>query len=99
MGITSLFVASKFEEIYCPDLKDFVFVCDNAYTKDEILEMEGRILKELNFNLTCQTPYNYFLYDSQHIQHKKNLLYFAMYLLELCSIEYKMLKFRPSVQS
>jgi len=53
VGIASLFIASKFEEIYAPELKDFVHVCDNAYTKEEILgictsyiyiEMESKIL-------------------------------------------------------
>jgi cyclin B len=37
VGITSLFIACKYEEIYAPDLKDFVYICDNAYTKEEIL--------------------------------------------------------------
>lgn len=37
VGVASLFIASKFEEIYAPELKDFVYVCDNAYTKEEIL--------------------------------------------------------------
>ena len=37
VGIASLFISSKFEEIYAPELKDFVHVCDNAYTKEEIL--------------------------------------------------------------
>ena len=54
-----MFVASKFEEIYSPELKDFVSVCDNAYSKDEILEMEGKILKILDFNLIFETPYTF----------------------------------------
>ena len=33
-----MFIACKFEEIYAPDIKDFVFVCDKAYSKQEILE-------------------------------------------------------------
>jgi len=44
VGVASLFIASKFEEIYAPELKDFVYVCDNAYTKEEILDMESKIL-------------------------------------------------------
>lgn len=37
VGVSCLFIASKYEEIYAPELKDFVYVCDNAYTKEEIL--------------------------------------------------------------
>lgn len=32
-----MFIASKYEEIYAPDIKDFVYVCDKAYSKEEIL--------------------------------------------------------------
>ncbi len=48
-----MLIACKFEEIYSPEVifikinfqvKDFVYVTDNAYTKQEILEMEGIVL-------------------------------------------------------
>lgn len=29
-----MFIACKFEEIYSPELKDLVYVCDKAYTKE-----------------------------------------------------------------
>ena len=40
VGITCMFIASKYEEIYPPDLRDFVYVTDKAYTKRQILKME-----------------------------------------------------------
>jgi cyclin B len=52
VGVASLFIACKYEEIYPPDLKDFVYITDNAYTKDEVLEMEGRMLLSLTFDIT-----------------------------------------------
>jgi len=33
VGVTALFVASKYEEIYPPELKDFVYITDRAYSK------------------------------------------------------------------
>jgi len=33
VGITAMFIASKYEEIYPPDLRDFVYVTDKAYNK------------------------------------------------------------------
>jgi cyclin B len=33
VGVAALFIACKYEEIYPPDLKDFVYITDNAYTK------------------------------------------------------------------
>lgn len=32
VGVTAMFIASKYEEIYSPEAKDFAFVTDNAYT-------------------------------------------------------------------
>jgi hypothetical protein len=34
-------IVGKYEEIYPPVLKDYVTVCDNAYSKEQILEMEA----------------------------------------------------------
>lgn len=42
-----MFIASKYEEIYAPSVKDFVYVTDNAYTKNEVLEMEAKIISLL----------------------------------------------------
>lgn len=33
VGVTALFIASKYEEIYPPELKDFVYITDGAYSK------------------------------------------------------------------
>ena len=38
-----MLLASKHEEIYPPEIKDFVHVTDKAYTKQEILNMEVRL--------------------------------------------------------
>ncbi len=52
-----MFISTKYEEIYPPDLRDFVYVTDKAYTKHQILEMEGKILSALNFNTTISSSY------------------------------------------
>lgn len=54
-----MFIASKFEEMYSPDIHDFVFMSDKAYTKKDILEMELRILKALDFNLGRPLPLHF----------------------------------------
>ena len=40
VGVTAMLIACKYEEIYPPIVKDFVYITDNAYTKEEILEQE-----------------------------------------------------------
>ena len=51
VGIASFLIASKFEDIYPPDISELCFLCENVYTKDQILQQEGKILSFLNFDL------------------------------------------------
>ncbi len=36
VGVTALLIASKYEEIYPPELRDLVYICDRAYSKLEV---------------------------------------------------------------
>ena len=49
LGVATLFLASKYEEIYPPELKDFLAVSENKFTKETVLQMEKDILLTLNF--------------------------------------------------
>ncbi len=51
VGVTAMLIACKYEEIYPPIVKDFVYITDNAYSKEEILEMERRMLQTLDFDI------------------------------------------------
>ncbi len=65
-GIASLFIAAKYEEIYPPGLADFVYVCADTYTGDQILEIEGIILNTLSFNLVYSSSLQLFgIYSSE----------------------------------
>ncbi|XP_075694521.1 G1/S-specific cyclin-E1 isoform X1 [Rhinoderma darwinii] len=55
IGITSLFIAAKLEEIYPPKLNQFAYISDGACTEDEILSMELIIMKTLKWCLTPMT--------------------------------------------
>jgi cyclin B len=59
VGITALFIASKYEEIYPPLLKDFVKITDNAYTREELLSMEAAIMCHFSFDLFFTCPLQY----------------------------------------
>ena len=49
--LATLFIASKYEEMYAPEIGDFVYITDHAYTEAQIREMEMRILDTLGFAL------------------------------------------------
>lgn len=45
LGTTALFIASKYEEIYPPEIMEFVYITDDSYTKYQILNMEKFLLQ------------------------------------------------------
>lgn len=55
VGVTCMLIASKYEEIYFPEVQDFVYITDKAYSRQEILQMEGIVLNALKFDLTVPT--------------------------------------------
>ncbi|XP_028604775.2 G2/mitotic-specific cyclin-B1 isoform X2 [Podarcis muralis] len=59
VGVTAMFVASKYEEMYPPEIGDFAFVTDNTYTNVQIRQMEMKILRSLDFNLGRPLPLHF----------------------------------------
>ncbi|NWV61811.1 CCNB2 protein, partial [Malurus elegans] len=96
VGVTALLVASKYEEILSPDVADFVYITDNAYTSNEIREMEIIILKELNFNLGRPLPIHFLRRASKAGEADAKQHTLAKYLMELTLIDYDMVHHRPS---
>jgi hypothetical protein len=94
-----MLIASKYEEIYAPEVRDFVYITDKAYTKEEILKMESAILTTLDFNITTPSSYRFLERFSKVGDLDSRQLNLARYLIELPLIEYRMLKYTPSVLS
>ena len=101
VGVTAMFMASKYEEIYAPECFDFVYISDKAYTRDEILRMEGLMLDRLNFQLTAP---NAFVFVKRFAKvagiattPRSTTELLANYLVELTLQDYKMLKYLPSI--
>lgn len=87
MSVAALLIASKYEEIYVPELQDFVFITDNAYTIDEILAMERSILVTLQFNVTIPSSYRFLQRFCKILQARDQLFHLAQYIMELTLIE------------
>jgi len=97
IGVTAVFISSKYEEIYPPELKDFVYITDYAYTKEQILCAEQKVLCTLGFNLNPPTSKRFLQRLSMLYPVPNKALFLAQYLLELSLIESGMLKYEPSV--
>ena len=56
VGITSLLIASKVEEIVPPSITLFLHCANRSYTKDEVLKAKRYVLKMLRWNLSYPNP-------------------------------------------
>src|SRR5208282_184776 len=52
VGVTSLLVASKYEEVMAPSIDAFIYVADGGYTEEEILMADRYILNVIGFDLS-----------------------------------------------
>lgn len=97
VGMTCLFIASKYEEIYPPECNDFVYISANAYSREDIFEMEQKILNTLNFSLTAPTSLYFLRRFSKAARSDYKAHTLCKYILELCLLDIKMLKYKPSM--
>ena len=94
LGVSCMFIASKYEEIYPPELHDFLYLCGDKYKKKEILLYEIHILEKLNFDILCVNPFifldrYYLLYEVEN----KQIYFMAQMLIELCYFSLDLMKY------
>ncbi|KAK9832854.1 hypothetical protein WJX81_008037 [Elliptochloris bilobata] len=99
VGVTAMLIASKYEEIWAPEVRDFVYISDRAYTRDQILAMEKLMLNTLRFNLTVPTPFNFLarFLKAAGVHAEPEVQAYAAYLVELALPDYSMLKYSYSM--
>uniref|UniRef100_A0A8C4YLR3 G2/mitotic-specific cyclin-B1 n=1 Tax=Gopherus evgoodei TaxID=1825980 RepID=A0A8C4YLR3_9SAUR len=96
VGVTAMFIASKYEEMYPPEIGDFAFVTDHTYTKSQIKQMERKILQALDFTLGRPLPLHFLRRASKigEVDLEQHTL--AKYLMELSLVDYEMVHYPPS---
>lgn len=84
-----IFKCRKFEEIYPPEVAEFVYITDDTYTKKQVLRMEHLVLKVLSFDLAAPTI-NQFLthYFLQHSVNKQVESLAMVSLLQMLQTSY-----------
>ena len=97
LGVTSLFIACKYEEIYAPTSKDLIFMTDNAYKIEEMIQMESDILNIIHFDLSFPTSLR-FLEIFRHYLDLDDINFCrCCYLNEISLINYNLCSFNPSL--
>ena len=86
IAVSSLLIACKYEEIYPPEISSFVYITDNAYTKEEILNYEVKILGDLEYDITYPTSLRFLEILLIKLNLSKDNIFVnkMMYLIELC---------------
>ncbi|XP_054467308.1 G2/mitotic-specific cyclin-B2-like isoform X2 [Anoplopoma fimbria] len=96
VGVTAMLVACKYEEMYAPEVGDFTYITDNAFTNAQVLEMEQLVLKALNFELGRPLPLHFLRRASKVANSDVERHTLAKYLMELTLLDYDMVHYRPS---
>jgi len=95
LGVTSLYIAAKFEEIYVPRIDEFCDITDNTYTVEEVIAMERQILQAVKFRICQPTAWTFV---AQYLQVPKpgDADFLTSYLCELTLVDCTFNSFRPS---
>ena len=93
VGITCLMIMSKFEEIYPPSVRDFVCVCDRAYSHEQLLDTEADVLQALQFDLAVTSSLIFYREMTPNLSLSPKPLAFGEYLLETALLSETSFKF------
>ncbi|KAF5302144.1 hypothetical protein FQA39_LY10479 [Lamprigera yunnana] len=88
VGAASMFVASKYDERIPPLIDDFLYICDGAYSKKELIRMEINILKITECNLGFPLSYRFLRRYARCAKVSMPVLTLARYILELSLMDY-----------
>ncbi|KAM1454022.1 hypothetical protein FF1_003607 [Malus domestica] len=97
VGVTAMLLACKYEEVSVPIVEDFVLISDKAYSRKDVLDMEKSMVNSLQFNFSVPTVYVFMRRFLKAAQSDKNLEFLSFFFIELCLVEYEMLRFPPSM--
>ncbi|KAI8987224.1 cyclin-like protein [Pilobolus umbonatus] len=97
VGITALFIATKFEEISSPTIQDFLYMTDKAVKEEELVKAECFILKVIDFRMCYANPLNFlrriYVREENCDIHTRML---AKYFMEVSCVDNRFMETRPS---
>lgn len=99
VGVTAMFIASKYEEVLSPHINNFVHVADNGFTEQEILHAERYMLQTLDFDISFPNPMHFMRRISKADQYDIHTRTLAKYLLEISLLDHRFLHYKPSINA
>ena len=96
VGITAMFIASKYEEVLSPHVGNFVHVADDGFTIDEVLSAERYTLSTLKYDLSYPNPMNFLRRISKADNYDIQTRTVGKYLMEISLVDHRFLEYRQS---
>jgi len=97
LGVTAMFIASKYEEIHPPRAREWVYITDHTYTLAELLSMEASVLLALNYQVGTPTVVHMLDRLQQASQSGAVQRSLVQYALELSLVDVRFSGYLPSV--
>lgn len=97
VGVTAMFIASKYEEVLSPHVQNFRHVADDGFTEAEILSAERFILGALDYDLSYPNPMNFLRRISKADNYDIQTRTLGKYLLEIGCLDHRFIKHPPSL--
>lgn len=96
VGVSAMLIACKYEEIYPPQIRDYIYMCDKCYNREQIITMELSMLAELDFNIDFVSHNTFLDRFQQMISIDDTVRHMAQYLIEISLQDYSLNHLNPS---
>ncbi|KAI2794837.1 G2/mitotic-specific cyclin-B [Penicillium oxalicum] len=96
VGVTAMFIASKYEEVLSPHVANFSHVADETFTDKEILDAERHVLATLEYNMSFPNPMNFLRRISKADNYDIQTRTLGKYLMEISLLDHRFMSYPQS---
>jgi len=91
IGATAICIAAKFDERQPPLVDDFLYICDDSYTREQLIETEIKMLQTVDFDLGIPLSYRFLRRFARCSRLSMEMLTLARYILETSLMDYELI--------
>lgn len=96
VGVTAMFIASKYEEVLSPHVANFSHVADETFSDKEILDAERHVLATLEYNMSFPNPMNFLRRISKADNYDIQTRTLGKYLMEISLLDHRFMCYPQS---
>ncbi|KAJ5567413.1 hypothetical protein N7535_006719 [Penicillium sp. DV-2018c] len=96
VGVTAMFIASKYEEVLSPHVANFSHVADGTFSDKEILDAERHVLATLEYNMSFPNPMNFLRRISKADNYDIHSRTLGKYLMEISLLDHRFMCYPQS---